>query len=176
MVDKENGSSVEPTVAGPSDPGQEASPEATPTWFETSLDRTRRWIHDNPTTAVLLAAGAGLLVGRAVSRAMTPPPPPLPPPTRLERMRERAGSLAMHTRGQLEDFGEHVMGRAAQTRSSAQAAIGRAGESLSHVPAVGAELLSRIGDAVQQGVSRGVTQKVSEWMEQVQRRRSDGAR
>ncbi len=176
MVDKENGASPEPITAGPPPPEAEEPAADAPSWIDASVDRTRRWIHDHPTTAVLLAAGAGLLVGRLVAGAMTTTAPPLPPPTRLERVRERAGALATQTRGQLEDFGEHLVRRGVQTRSSAQAAIGRAGETFAQFPSIGADLLTRIGEAVQNGVSRGVTQKIGEWMEQIQRHRPDGMR
>lgn len=52
--------------------------------------QVEEWVRENPTLTVFLSIGAGLLLGKAVRKAVTPAPPP---PFR-DRVRQRATSLA----------------------------------------------------------------------------------
>lgn len=57
--------------------------------FDQARRRARSWVDENPTLAVFLGMGAGILAGRLLSSAMHPEPPPL-----SERARRRAQVLA----------------------------------------------------------------------------------
>lgn len=57
--------------------------------FDKARTRARSWVDENPTLAVFLGIGAGILTGRLVSSALHPEPPPL-----SERARRRAEMLA----------------------------------------------------------------------------------
>lgn len=90
--------------------------------------RLRQWICNNPTLAIFLATGTGIVAGRLLSKALAPsPPPPL-----SERVRQRAEALAETTRRQTQEAGEGVSEQAAAVRRRAdatrQAAEDRAAE------------------------------------------------
>jgi ElaB/YqjD/DUF883 family membrane-anchored ribosome-binding protein len=90
--------------------------------------RLRQWIRDNPTLAIFLATGAGIVAGRLITTALTPsPPPPLP-----ERVRKQVQTLAEAARRQAQEAGEGVSRQAAAARRQAdrtrKAAEGRAAE------------------------------------------------
>lgn len=57
--------------------------------FDQARRRAKSWVDENPTLAVFLGIGAGILTGRLISNAMHPTPPPL-----SERARRRAQILA----------------------------------------------------------------------------------
>lgn len=57
--------------------------------FEQARTRARSWVDENPTLAVFLGIGAGILTGRLISNALHPEPPPL-----SVRARRRAQELA----------------------------------------------------------------------------------
>lgn len=71
--------------------------------------RARTWVEENPTLAVFLAIGAGLLVGRTILRSTAPPPPP----TLAERIRRQGHQLALQTRHAAHDVGDVVSEQAA---------------------------------------------------------------
>ena len=90
--------------------------------------RIRQWIRDNPTLAIFLATGTGIVAGRLLTKALAPsPPPPL-----SERVRQRAQALAEAARRQAQEAGEGVTEQAAAVRRRADAtrkvAEGRAAE------------------------------------------------
>lgn len=62
--------------------------------FDEARTRAQRWVDDNPTLAVFLGIGAGILVGRLLSDTLRPEPPPLP-----VRARRQAGALAEQAMG-----------------------------------------------------------------------------
>lgn len=96
--------------------------------IEEARDRVRTWIRDNPLLALALAAGAGVLSGRLIAKALKPsPPPPLSERARrqLEALRKRAERTA-------SDVGQDVSKRLAQARKEAERVGREAGETLSH--------------------------------------------
>lgn len=89
--------------------------------------RIQQWVRENPTLAVFLATGAGILAGRLVTQALTPaPPPPL-----TERARQRARLLASEAQRRASDVGKGVAERAATAGREAQQRTSVAGEQLS---------------------------------------------
>ena len=42
-------------------------------------EQARHWVEENPALAAFLAVGAGIVIGKLVSKAFQPPPPPIPP-------------------------------------------------------------------------------------------------
>ena len=77
--------------------------------------KLRKWVRDNPTLAVFLATGTGILVGRVLVKAFTPsPPPPL-----SERARRRARTLATEAQQRASDVGKNVSKRASEARRRA---------------------------------------------------------
>lgn len=67
-------------------------------------ESAKDWVKENPGLALFLAIGAGMLVGRAVTKALEPPPPP-----RLsERARRHAYELAGTTRRMAGDTAERL--------------------------------------------------------------------
>lgn len=77
--------------------------------------RLRQWIRDNPTLAVFLATGTGLVAGRLLTQALAP----APPPTLSERVQQRAQALAQAARRQAQEAGEGVSKQAAVARERA---------------------------------------------------------
>lgn len=78
--------------------------------------RLRQWIRNNPTLAIFLATGTGILAGRIVTKMLEPsPPPPL-----SERVRRRAQALAQAARRQAQEAGEGVSERASKARRRAE--------------------------------------------------------
>ncbi|MGI9175409.1 MAG: hypothetical protein ACR2GR_08855 [Rhodothermales bacterium] len=76
--------------------------------LEQAQQRARGWVEENPLLAASLAAGAGILVGRVVIKAVTPaPPPPLP-----VRARNRARALTAQSRHAIHDAGDTISDRA----------------------------------------------------------------
>ena len=70
--------------------------------------KMREWVRENPELASLLAMGGGLLLGRLVSKALTP----APPPSMSERLRSRADLIARQAQSLAEDVAAAVAGGA----------------------------------------------------------------
>lgn len=86
--------------------------------------RLRQWIRDNPTLAIFLATGTGIVAGRLLSKALAPSPPaPL-----SDRVRQRAQALAEAARRQAQEAGEGVSDQAAAVRRRADATRQAAGD------------------------------------------------
>jgi len=78
--------------------------------LEKARQRARTWVEENPTLAVMLALGAGVVVGRIVSEALKPaPPPPL-----SARLKMQGQALASQARHYAHDMGDVVSERAAE--------------------------------------------------------------
>lgn len=138
-------------------------------WIDRPVAQTRKWIHDHPTAAVLLAAGAGVLLGRLIAGSFSSPPPP--PLSRGDRLRARARVAADSARAMMDEAGGHLVERASRARSTAESAWSEVGNRLSQAPQAGADLLDRVGQAVQHGVVRGVTKKVADWVDELHLRK-----
>lgn len=103
--------------------------------FDEARGQLRRWVRENPTLAVCLATGTGILAGRLLTKALTPaPPPPL-----TERARRRARALAVEAGQRASEVGKDVSKRASDARRQA----GRAGKEMQHRAAEAGEQLSR---------------------------------
>lgn len=95
--------------------------------------RLRQWIRENPTLAIFLATGTGIVAGRLITKALAPsPPPPL-----SERVRQRAQALAEAARRQAQEAGEGMSKqvvaarrRAGETRKAAEDRAVQTGERL----------------------------------------------
>lgn len=61
--------------------------------MEEAGDKARTWVKENPGLAFFMAVGAGMLVGRALTKAFE-----TPPPTFSERARKQSGILAQSAR------------------------------------------------------------------------------
>ncbi len=57
--------------------------------FEEAGDKAKTWVKENPGLAFFVAVGAGMLFGRALTKALEPPPPP----TLSERAKARSNYL-----------------------------------------------------------------------------------
>lgn len=80
--------------------------------------RLREWIRNNPTLAIFLATGTGIVAGRLLTKALTPsPPPPL-----SERARQRARLLADTARQRAHEVGEGLSKQAIEARKRADTA------------------------------------------------------
>lgn len=79
--------------------------------FEEARDRTRTWIQENPTLAVFLAAGAGILTGRLISKALEP----APPPSLSERARRQADRIVAEAQRQAREAQQRARQQAAET-------------------------------------------------------------
>ncbi len=89
---------------------------------QAAAQRARDWVRENPTLALLLALGAGVLAGRLVAMALQPSPPPLTERARrqAERLARQARKQARQLRRQLakqvDELGETVAERARTLR------------------------------------------------------------
>ncbi len=72
----------------------------------------KTWVKDNPGLAFFMAVGAGMLVGRALTKALEP----APPPSLSERARRRSNALA--------DSARHFAGEAVDSLSTHAASAG----------------------------------------------------
>lgn len=101
------------------------------------IDQARRratsWVDENPTLAVFLGIGAGILAGRALSSAMHPEPPPLP-----ERARRRAELLA-------REGGEYASGLGAVIATQIARAVHEAGDAGAFAAKRGGEVAESVG-------------------------------
>ncbi len=75
---------------------------------EKARQQARTWVEENPTLTVLLALGAGIVVGKVMSEALKPAPPP-PLSQRLKRQGQEAVTQA---RRYAHDVGDVVSERA----------------------------------------------------------------
>lgn len=66
---------------------------------EEAGEKAKTWVKENPGLAFFLAIGAGMIVGRALTKAVEPPPPP----SLLDRARNRSSYLADNARHFAED-------------------------------------------------------------------------
>lgn len=87
--------------------------------------RARSWVDENPTLAVFLGIGAGILTGRLLSGAFTPDPPPLTTRARLraERLARDGGDYA----GELSAVIAHQVARALHEAGDAGAHVAKRG-------------------------------------------------
>jgi ElaB/YqjD/DUF883 family membrane-anchored ribosome-binding protein len=117
--------------------------------------RTRTWVEENPTLALFLTVGTGLLVGRIIVKALTPaPPPPLP-----KRLQARGKMLASQAQDYAYDLGDIISDRTADAVSvlsrkasqATEAAIRRAHE-------LGEDVARQAGV-----VSEQATDRAAEW-------------
>ena len=103
--------------------------------IEEAGEKAKTWVKDNPSLAFFVAVGAGMLFGRALTKALEPPPPP----TLAERARQRSSFLADSARqlaGNTADrfsshassAGEHLADRMRQAKGSVYDRAGSLGE------------------------------------------------
>lgn len=76
--------------------------------MEEARDRAKSWIQENPTLAIFLAAGAGILTGRLVSKAFEP----APPPSLSERAQRYATGVGRDVAGRIERARREALRRA----------------------------------------------------------------
>ncbi len=62
--------------------------------LEEAGEAAKTWVKDNPGLAFFMAVGAGMFVGRALTKALEPPPPP----SFSQRAREKSSHLSNATR------------------------------------------------------------------------------
>ncbi len=67
--------------------------------MEEASEKAKTWVKDNPGLSFFLAIGAGMIVGRALTKAVEPPPPP----SLMDRARSRSNYLADNARHYAED-------------------------------------------------------------------------
>ena len=101
--------------------------------FDQARRRATSWVDENPTLAVFLGIGAGILAGRALSSAMHPEPPPLP-----ERARRRAQLLA-------REGGEYAGDLGAVIAKQIARAIHEAGDAGAFAAKRGGEVAESVG-------------------------------
>ncbi len=145
---------------------------------EQARERARTWVQENPTLAVALAVGAGLVIGRLLSAALTPkPPPPLSERLRLQSRRlasqaqryahdvgdvvsERASEAVDALARKAHDFGEEVVRRAGEVAESATERAAALGEAVAERSAKTAHALQdtarELPGAVREKASHGV--------------------
>ncbi len=93
--------------------------------FDQARTRAKSWVDENPTLAVFLGIGAGILTGRLLSGAFTPEPPPL-----SVRARKRAEILAREGgeyAGELSSLIAHQVARAVHEAGETGAAAAKRG-------------------------------------------------
>ncbi len=79
--------------------------------IEEAGEKAKTWVKENPGLAFFLAVGAGMLVGRAITKAVEPPPPP-----RLtDRVRDKSSYLADSARQLAGDTMDRLSTQAAVT-------------------------------------------------------------
>ncbi|MFK7846397.1 MAG: hypothetical protein AB8G77_13950 [Rhodothermales bacterium] len=132
--------------------------------LEEAGQAAKTWVKDNPGLAFFMAVGAGMLVGRALTKAMEP----APPPSISERARRRSSALAdsaRHFAGEAVDnlsthaalAGEHMADRARSARGSVYDKAGslselinqRAGDLGATASGKTGELISSFSDAAE---------------------------
>lgn len=140
--------------------------------------RARTWVEENPALAVALAVGAGLVIGRLLSAALTPkPPPPLSERLRMQSRRlasqaqryahdvgdvvsERASEAVDALARKAHDFGEEVVRRAGEVAESATERAAALGEAVAERSAKTAHALQdtarELPGAVREKASHGV--------------------
>lgn len=96
--------------------------------IEEARNRVRNWIRNNPLLAVLLAAGAGVLSGRLLAKALKP----APPSTLSERARRQVEALRKRAERTASEAGQDVSERVARARKEAGRIGRQAGETLAH--------------------------------------------
>lgn len=131
---------------------------------EEAGDKAKAWVKENPGLAFFMAVGAGMLVGRALTKAMEPPPPP----SLVDRARSKSSYLADSARQFAEGAvdrlsthaavaGEQVADRVRNARGTVYDRAGAIGETLNkRASAVGdtasekaEELMSSFSDAAE---------------------------
>ncbi|GEM_PF-6261963 len=90
-------------------------------------DRARAWVREHPGQATLLAAGVGMFIGGALTRALTPQPAPL-----SARARRRAQRLAGHVGKVARETGAHLVHDAVDVGQKLMDHVSRQGEKLPH--------------------------------------------
>ena len=117
--------------------------------------RARTWVEENPTLAVFLALGGGIVAGKLLSSAFRSPPPP----TFGEKVRRQSNVVAKQARHLAHDVGEAVSdasgvlvrkaGQASTTAAQRARELGdvvaRRAEELA---AIAAEQAAELGDTV----------------------------
>lgn len=121
------------------------------------LARSRRWIEENPGLAVIGAAAAGLLIGRAVA-ALIPEPEP---ETFSDKVERRARELASQGRYVAADAGEVVAGQL----SIAAEALSEASRAVGHGAKKGYDEAKDFGEFLAETIGQTVAQKASKWLD-----------
>ncbi|MEM8485495.1 MAG: hypothetical protein AAF564_08085 [Bacteroidota bacterium] len=103
--------------------------------LEEAGDAAKTWVKDNPGLAFLMAVGAGMVVGRALTKALEPPPPP----SLSQRARQKSSYLTNSARqfagdtvdrfsAQAAAAGEQMADRVRSTRGSIYDRAGSLGD------------------------------------------------
>lgn len=79
--------------------------------LEQAGTRARTWVEENPTLALFVGLGAGMLIGRFLGQALTPPPPP----PLSKRAKYKAQALSHQASRYARDLGDRVAEQAALT-------------------------------------------------------------
>ncbi len=132
--------------------------------LEEAGETAKTWVRENPGLAFLMAVGAGMFVGRALTKALEPPPPP----SFSRRAREKSSFLTNSARqfagdtvdrlsAQAASAGEQMADRVRNTRGSIYDRAGSLGDlinqragDLGHVAnAKTSEIISSFSDAAE---------------------------
>ena len=146
--------------------------------------RARTWVEDNPTLAVFLALGAGIVAGKLLTAAFRPPPPP----SLGERIRRQSNQLARQAKGYAHDVGGSLeaagssLARRAETLTDTVSVHARdLGETVARraetLAAVAAEQAAELGESVaEQSVraARGLQSSASDAAGTVRDKASSG--
>lgn len=125
--------------------------------LEKARQQARTWVEENPTLTVLLALGAGILVGRVISEALKPaPPPPL-----SKRLRAQGRAVASQARHYAHDVGDIVSDRAKDVGEEIARRARELGEDVSRrAREMGQDVTRRAADVV-----ATASEKTSDWGE-----------
>lgn len=129
--------------------------------------RTRTWVEENPTLALFLAIGTGLLVGRVITKALTPEPPP----TLAKRLQARGKTLASQAQGYAYDLGDDISDWTSDAVSVLSRKAGKATEAaIRRAHAMGEEVARQAAE-----VSEHATERAADWGEIIARQSSHAA-
>ena len=101
-------------------------------------DRTRAWMKEHPGAVALMAAGAGMMIGGALTRALTPKPAPFPARARrrAKRLVGRAGKAARETGAhfvhEAVDAGHRLVDQVTREAEKLPPRARKLGEALTH--------------------------------------------
>ncbi len=115
--------------------------------FDANQARTqvKTWVEENPTIAVAIAVGGGLLLGRALGSAFSPPPPPT--------FKQRVQSGAHHVGERASSLGEEILKSAAVAGAAIAAGSAKAAHEASKGASKAGEIIADYASTASDRVS-----------------------